>query len=85
MKDKVFFLRLKASSPIFLEKLTLVLHKYLFMVIPVFHLNLTPTYSIHLLTTSYPRIIKQQIKTTTAKITKATNVLKYFQIIFLKS
>ena len=55
MKDKAFCLRLKGSSPTFREKPTLVLHQYFFMAIRLFQLNLTPTYSIYLLTTYYPQ------------------------------
>ena len=54
MKVKAFFLELKKSSPTFLEKPTLVLHQYFFLMVRFFRLNLTPTYSIHLLTTFYP-------------------------------
>ena len=54
-KDKTFCLRLKGSSPTFREKPTLVLHQYFVMAIRDFQLNLTPTYSIHLLTIYYPQ------------------------------
>ena len=53
MKGKIFCLRLKASTLIFLEKQTLVLHQYFFVVPHVFQLNLAPTYSTRLLTTFY--------------------------------
>ena len=55
MKAKTSCLRLKGSSPTFREKPTLVLHQYFFAAIPVFQLNLTPTYLIYLLTTNYPQ------------------------------
>ena len=54
MKDKTC-LRLKGLSPTFREKPTLVLHQYFFMVIRVFQLNSTPTYSVYLMTAFYPR------------------------------
>ena len=55
MKTKLAFnwLRLKGSSPAFLEKPTLALHQSLFMKIRIFQLNLIPAYSLHLLTTFY--------------------------------
>ena len=54
MKDKTC-LRLKGLSPTFREKPTLVLHQYFFMVIRVFQLNSTPTYSVYLMTAFIPR------------------------------
>ena len=54
-KDKTFSLKLKGLFLKFLEKPALVLHQYFFMAIRVFQLNLTPTYSIHLLTIYYPQ------------------------------
>ena len=48
-----FLLKVESMNPIFLEKPTLVLHQYFFVVLLVFQLNLAPTYSIHLLTTFY--------------------------------
>ena len=45
--------KIERTIPIFIEKRTLVLYQCFVMAIRAFPLNLTPTYSIHLLTT-YP-------------------------------
>ena len=56
MKDKTFCLRLKGSSLIFLEKLTLAcITSILLYGDSSFPANLTPTHSLHLLTTFYPQ------------------------------
>ena len=50
MKDKTFYLRLKGSYSIFLEKPTLILHQYFFYGDPRFSAEFKPTFSNHLLT-----------------------------------
>ena len=55
MKDNTLYLEFKASSPIFLEKPTVVLYQYFFISIRVIQMNLTPTYSVHLMTTFFPQ------------------------------
>ena len=48
-------LKIEKNIPAISKKPTLVLHQYFFMTIRVFPLNLTPTYSIYLLTAYYPQ------------------------------
>ena len=55
-KDRTFCIRWKTSFPISFKKETIVLHQYFLMVVRFFQLNLT--YSIHVLTTFYPKKVK---------------------------